>query len=143
MVTVHPLIPASFPVSSSPFRVRQPVAPAGTVISTWLPVTKPSVSPLGSVPAPVTRRLPAKREPVWVTVISIWPLPPAGWFVLTHVPCHLPVILMVGGGCVLAQPATPARRTTPIRSRPSQITCAPPTPWPAFRLLSSTIPGSA
>src|SRR5499425_1701161 len=143
MVTVHPLIPASFPDSTSPSSVRRPVAPAGTVISTWLPVTKPSVSPLGSLPDPVTRRLPEKREPVWVTVISIWPLPPAGWFVLIHVPCHLPVMSMVGGGCVLAHPATTARRATPIKRRPSQTMCAPPTPWPAFRLLSSTILGSA
>src|SRR5215475_3012147 len=120
MATVHPLIPASFPDSTSPSSVRRPVAPAGTVISTWLPVTKPSVSPLGSVPEPVTRTLPAKRGPVWVTVISIWPLPPAGWLVLTHVPCHLPVMSMVGGGCVLAHPATPARRATPITSCQSQ-----------------------
>src|SRR5262249_55185670 len=117
MVTVHPLLPGSFPVSSSAFRVRRTVAPAGTVISTWLPVTKPSVSPLGSAPAPVTRRLPAKREPVWVTVISICPLPPAGWFVLTHVPCHLPVISMVAGGCVLAHPPPTPTIATPITTR--------------------------
>src|SRR5262249_18995090 len=120
MVTVHPLIPASFPVSSSPVRVSRPVRPAGTVISTWLPVTKPSVSPLGSVPEPVTRRLPANRGPVWVTVISLWPSPRAGCVALPPAPCRLPVVAGGGGACVLPPPAAPARMATPITRCRSQ-----------------------
>ena len=53
---------------------------------------------------------------VCTTVISIWPLPPAGWLVLIQVPTHLPLMSTVGAGWVLAQPTAP-RRMTERRSR--------------------------
>src|SRR5215470_15700216 len=94
-VTVQLVVPPIRPVIWSPTTVRWPVQPLGSTTSTSLPVTNPSVSPPGSPSLPLTRMWPAYFEPVCVTVISIWPLPPPATVVLTHVPCHVPLMSVV------------------------------------------------
>src|SRR5712691_11890176 len=130
-------MPAMVPLISSPLTVRVPVTPAGTVISTWLPVTYPSVRPLGSSDLPVTRTFPENREPDCLTSIWIWPAPSPSTRP-TQSPCHLPLTSTVGGAWVVAQPACPSS-TTPTTSHRNRLSVSL-SPWPASRLPSWTSP---
>src|SRR5439155_8407788 len=86
---------------------------------TSLPVTSTETKPDRSTGAPVTSRLPVAFDPVWVSVITIWP-EPKFWFWYTHVPCHFPEM------STLAEADPPADADGPL-AQPAPPSTARPT----------------